>query len=153
LGSLYKECSKFSDFVGITVTYSGNQSFHFHIVFSTCHAKALGIKQNIREGLDQHWHRLLKTVMNTLKPGVTPDMSMSQPDKYRRLPNGVRKLDAPNLLGIPAGEFVPQVTIWKIFEIGRREAGLRRSSTHRCFCQGRLSGQVPRQVLNLPAFG
>jgi hypothetical protein len=115
MGQLYKACSQWSDFAGLTVNYSGNKSFHIHIVFATGHAKAIGIEQHIREGLDTHWHRLLDTVMTTLKPGMTPDRSMSQPDKYRRIPNGVRKLDAPNLLGIPAGKHVPQVTIWEKF--------------------------------------
>ena len=115
MGQLYKACSGWSDFAGLTVNYSGNKGFHIHIVFSTGHARAMGIAQHIREGLDTHWHRLLDTVMTTLKPGVNPDMSMSQPDKYRRIPNGVRELDAPNLLGAPAGEHVPQVTIWEKF--------------------------------------
>lgn len=115
MGQLYKACSAWCDFAGITVNYSGNKGFHIHIVFSTGHAKALGIQRHIREGLDTHWHRLLDTVMTTLKPGVYPDKSMSQPDKYRRIPNGVRKLDQSNLLGIPAGKLVPQVTIWEKF--------------------------------------
>lgn len=117
MGRLFKACSQWIDFEGITVNFSGNKSFHIHIVFSTADAKALGIEQHIREGHDAHWHNLLNTVMDTLKPGVNPDMSMWQAEKYRRLPNGVRKLDKPNILGIPAGEYVPQTTIWEKFRI------------------------------------
>lgn len=58
MGNLFRACSQWIDFEGITVVYSGNKSFHIHIVFSTAHAKAQGITQNIRDGLNLHWHRL-----------------------------------------------------------------------------------------------
>lgn len=115
MGNLYRACSQWVDFEGITVAYSGNKSFHIHIVFDTGHARLLGIEQNIRHGLNLHWHKLLETVMQNLQPGVNPDMGMWQPEKFRRIPNGVRELDKPNILGIPAGEFVPQVTVWEKF--------------------------------------
>ncbi len=115
MGNLFRACSQWIDFEGITVNYSGNKSFHIHIVFGTAQAMTLGIEQNIRDGLNRHWHRLLDTVMDQLKPGVNPDMGMWEPEKFRRIPNGVRKLEKPNILGIPAGEYVPQVTIWEKF--------------------------------------
>lgn len=115
MGNLFRACSQWIDFEGIAVNYSGNKSFHIHIVFDTAQAIALGIADNVRAGLKQHWHRLLDTVMCELEPGVHPDMSMSEPEKFRRIPNGVRKLDKPNILGVPAGQYVPQVTIWEKF--------------------------------------
>jgi hypothetical protein len=115
MGHLYRACSQWIDFEGITVCYSGNKSFHIHIVFDTGHARSLGIEQNIRHGLNLHWHKLLETVMQNLQPGVNPDDSMWQPEKFRRIPNGVRELEKQNILGIPAGNFVPQATIWEKF--------------------------------------
>lgn len=116
IGDLYRACSQqWIDFEGITVCYSGNKSFHIHIVFETGHARSMGIEQNIRHGLSQHWQRLRDLVMLTLKPGANPDDSMWQPEKFRRIPNGIRKLDKSNILGIPAGAFVRQVTIWEKF--------------------------------------
>ena len=115
MGDLYLACSQWIDFEGITVCYSGNKGFHIHIVFGTGHAQSLGIAGEIRQGLGQHWRRLHDVVMQTLEPVVPPDASMWQPEKFRRIPNGVRKLDEPNLLGIPAGEYVPQTTIWEKF--------------------------------------
>lgn len=115
MGHLYRACSQWIDFEGITVCYSGNKSFHIHIVFNTGQAQALGIAQNIRHGLKQHWSRLRDVVVEVLKPGVNPDDGMWQPEKFRRIPNGVRELDKPNILGIPAGKLVPQVTIWEKF--------------------------------------
>ena len=79
MGNLYRACSQWVDFEGITVAYSGNKSFHIHIVFDTGHARLLGIEQNIRHGLNLHWHKLLETVMQNLQPGVNPDMGMWQP--------------------------------------------------------------------------
>ncbi len=115
MGALYRDCSQWIDFDGITVCYSGNKSFHIHIVFDTGHARSMGIEQHIRHGLNLHWHKLLGTVLQNLQPGVNPDMGMWQSEKFRRIPNGVRKLETPNILGIAAGAFVPQVTIWEKF--------------------------------------
>lgn len=113
MGELYRSCSQYIDFEGITVNYSGNKSFHIHIVFNT--AITRGLTQNLRHGLNLHWHRLLDTVMEKLDPGVQPDMGMWEPEKFRRLPNGIRKLEKPNILGMPVGSDVPQITIWEKF--------------------------------------
>ena len=115
MGALYRACSEWIDFEGLTVCYSGNKGFHIHIVFGTGHARSLGIAGDIRHGLGHHWRRLEEVVMQTLEPVVPPDDSMWQPEKFRRIPNGVRKLDSQNILGIPAGVYVPQVTIWEKF--------------------------------------
>lgn len=115
MGKLFLACSQWVDFRGITVVYSGSKSFHIHIVFTTANAIAQGITQNVREGLKGHWHRLLNTVMAELQPNVQPDMSMWQPEKFRRFPNGIRQLDKPNIIGIPAGANVPQLTVWEKF--------------------------------------
>ena len=115
MGRLFRACSQWIDFEGITVAYSGNKSFHIHIVFDTSHAKALEIRDALRSGIMAHWDRLSEVVMDVLEPGVNPDKSMREPEKFRRIPNGHRKLDEPNILGIPAGEDVPQVVIWEKF--------------------------------------
>ena len=131
MGALFRHCSQWIDFEGITVAYSGNKSFHIHIVFDTANAKMMGIASAIREGIHAHWNRLRVIVLANLKPIdahgniVQPDMSMWEPEKFRRIPNGVRELDKPNLLGCPAGMKIKQVTIWEEF----RERALQSAST------------------------
>lgn len=113
MGDLYRACSQWVDFEGITVAWSGNKSFHIHVVFNTAHATTMGIQNHIRSGLMAHWRRLLDTIMTTLEPGCNPDLGMDQPEKFRRIPNGNRRLTKPNILGMPAGTDVPQLTIWE----------------------------------------
>ncbi|MCC5610753.1 hypothetical protein LC612_29410 [Nostoc sp. CHAB 5834] len=115
IGELYRACSEWIDFEGITVNYSGNKSFHIHIVFNTSHAITRRLTENIRHGLNLQWHKLHEVVMEKLQPGVQPDMGMWEPEKFRRLPNGVRELEKQNIIGMPVGSKVPQVTIWEKF--------------------------------------
>lgn len=115
IGDLFRFCSKWVDFEGITVNYSGNKSLHIHIVFATALAQAQGIHANLRKGIISHWERLSKEVVGILQPGVEPDSSLRLPEQFRRIPNGVRVLDKPNILGAPIDFFVPQVTLWEKF--------------------------------------
>ena len=120
MGALYRHCSTYADFAGITVNYSGNKGVHVHIAFRTDLAVAafpgLGTAgMAIREGLIDHWNRLHPDVLRVLgvPEGITADTSVRFPEQFRRLPNGLRELEKPSLLGVPAGEFVPQVTLWE----------------------------------------
>lgn len=110
MGDLYKMLTKYVDFSGITVNWSGNKSFHIHLVFNTDHVAA---EEGVRGGHKRHWWLLKDLVDLTLQPDVDPDTGMDQAERYRRLPNGTRKLDKPNILGMPAGTMIPQVTIWE----------------------------------------
>jgi hypothetical protein len=69
----------------------------------------------IRSGLIDHWERLHLDVLRILEvpDGITADISVRFPEQLRRMPNGMRKLEKMNLLGVPAGEIVPQVILWE----------------------------------------
>jgi hypothetical protein len=119
VGTLYQHLAQFADFAGITVNYSGNKSLHFHLVFDTRMAVdqlGLAAATDVRHGLMSHWDALLPVVLDRLgvRSGITADASLRLPEAYRRVPNGTRVLEkAGHILGIPAGTFVPQVTLWE----------------------------------------
>jgi hypothetical protein len=120
MGDLYRHCATFADFAGITVNYSGNKGLHVHIAFKTDLAIAQfpGLSEPgaaIRAGLIEHWQRLHQDVLRVLKvpAGVTADDCVRLPEQFRRVPNGLRLLEKPSVLGVPAGEIVPQVTLWE----------------------------------------
>ena len=71
IGDLFRHCSGYADFVGLTVCYSGNKSLHIHIVFATALAAAkLGLDQcppaDLRRGYAAHWDRLHEDVLRIL---------------------------------------------------------------------------------------
>ena len=125
MGDVFRHCSGFAEFAGITVCYSGNKSLHIHIVFTTALALArLRLDRvcvgDLRAGLVEHWCRLAKDVQRILDVSHEPDASLRFPEAFRRLPNGVREIGDNHILGIPAGTLVPQITLW---EKSRERAG------------------------------
>ncbi|MEE1614051.1 hypothetical protein, partial [Microvirga sp. CF3016] len=119
VGDLYRYCSQFADFAGITVNYSGNKSLHIHTVFETNLARArLGLDQcsaaELRRGFAAHWEKLHEDVLRTLNVGShRADRSLQWAESFRRLPNGSRVIEDDNLLGFPKGSVVPQITLWE----------------------------------------
>ncbi|WP_419252461.1 hypothetical protein ACN2C6_13600 [Caulobacter sp. ErkDOM-YI] len=120
MGALYRHCASYADFAGITVAYSGNKGIHIHLAFRTDLVAAVfpGLNEAgaaIRAGLIDHWNRLHADVLRVLctPDGITADASVRFPEQYRRMPNGLRLLEKPSLLGVPAGQDVPQVTLWE----------------------------------------
>uniref|UniRef100_UPI00288912B1 hypothetical protein n=1 Tax=Methylobacterium sp. WCS2018Hpa-22 TaxID=3073633 RepID=UPI00288912B1 len=120
MGDLYRHCSGFADFAGLTVNYSGNKSLHIHVVFETTLAAArLGLGEisstDLRRGLVAHWDRLHETVLTTLGVhGHQADRCLSFPESFRRIPNGSRVIESDShLLGFPRGTVFPQVTLWE----------------------------------------
>lgn len=119
MGEFFRYLSGFADFRGLTVCYSGNKSLHIHVVFATDLARArLGLDHvgtsNLRDGLSAHWERLEPELLRIL--GVQhhrPDQQLKYPESYRRLPNGGRLIETGHLLGLPAGIYIPQVTVWE----------------------------------------
>ncbi|MFZ4165272.1 hypothetical protein [Brevundimonas sp. NPDC058933] len=110
IGELYRELSRYCDFEGITVAWSGNKSFHIHVVFST---SLLTVTEGFRNGFMSHWTKLYPIVTGILNPGIDPDMGMNQPEKFRRLPGGTRTLEKTSAIGIPARSHVPQLVMWE----------------------------------------
>ncbi|MFC4173440.1 hypothetical protein ACFOYU_15455, partial [Microvirga sp. GCM10011540] len=119
MGDLYRHCSQFADFRGITVNYSGNKSLHIHTVFATDVARArLGLDQrsaaDLRRGFAAHWERLHVDVLRTLNVSEHhADKCLKWAESFRRLPNGSRVVEEDNLLGVPKGSIVPQITLWE----------------------------------------
>ncbi|WP_454657389.1 hypothetical protein [Bosea beijingensis] len=120
IGGLFKRCSGYADFAGITVNYSGNKSLHIHVVFSTAHARQkLGLDgcsaADLRTGFAAHWERLHEEVLKSLGvEGFRADDHLRFAESFRRLPNGSRLTDDKHLLGIPEGTLIPQVTLWEM---------------------------------------
>jgi hypothetical protein len=117
-GELFRHCSQYTDFAGITVNYSGNKSLHIHIVFDTLHARSLRLHErgSLRAGIAAHWNDLHQELLRVLDvpAGVTADRSLRFPESYRRLPNGMRCIESDkHLLGIPKDTAVQQVTLWE----------------------------------------
>ena len=122
MGQLFLECSEFRDFKGITVVWSGNKSFHIHVLFNPwLMLEACGggdgdeFIANLRPGFVAHWERLKDIVVESLPGlnGLEPDDSLKYPEAFRRLPGGSRVLHANNMLGLPAGSVVPQLVMWE----------------------------------------
>lgn len=120
MGALYRHCATYADFAGLTVNYSGNKGVHVHVAFRTDLAAAAfhGLTEAgaaIRTGLIEHWCRLHRDVLRVLEvpDGITADIQVRFPEQFRRMPNGLRLLERPSLVGVPAGEIVPQVTLWE----------------------------------------
>jgi hypothetical protein len=111
--------AQFADFKGLNVTYSGNKSFHYHLVFST-HLLSANVPtpSNPRHGFEQAW-RVMAAIMTSsgdlsIPAGFKADESVRMPDHLRRLPHGLRLIDKPNqMFGVPAGEIVPQLVMWE----------------------------------------
>ncbi|GGD64821.1 hypothetical protein GRI62_11750 [Erythrobacter arachoides] len=99
--AFYQLCrDRFHDLRGMAVNFSGQKSFHYHFAFSTDH---VGIRDFPLDGYKRAWSKL-ETVfaeffdLATLK--VAPDPALKNAGNYRRLPNGLRILDKPNVFGI-----------------------------------------------------
>ena len=119
MGEFYKACSRFSDFVGISVVYSGGKSLHIHVVFSTAQADAAmnlsaRSSEELRFGFIAHWEKLRAELLRHIDAdGHAPDPQLKYPEQYRRLPNGTRTIEEGHLFGIPKGTEVPQVVLWE----------------------------------------
>jgi len=128
MGRLFTACSKWIDFRGITVCWSGSKSLHIHIAFDTVPLiDQFGVPDgDPRPGLIAQWGMLEPLVLEKLDlidSGHRPDPQLRYPEQFRRLPNGHRVIDKDNLLGIPIGTRVKQVTLWEKWMEGRTAQG------------------------------
>jgi hypothetical protein len=131
MGEVYSAFSEHPDFLGLVACYSGNKSFHLHVVFDTILARAAfkldGPEVNLRNGFMAHWRMAKEVVVRILQPTVAghpvePDAKLQHPEWYRRLPGGSRLIepkknrpDWKHALGIPFQTRVPQVIMWQKF--------------------------------------
>ena len=119
MGDFYKSCSKWTDFRGLTVCWSGHKSLHIHAVFETSPyiAQFGDPGENARSGMIAHWDKLEAVLLRDLfltNSDLRPDPQLKFPEQYRRLPNGLREVDKDeHILGVPRGTIVPQITLWE----------------------------------------
>ncbi|KQK30838.1 hypothetical protein ARD30_12955 [Bosea thiooxidans] len=91
IGGLFKHCSGYADFAGITVNYSGSKSLHIHVVFSTALARQkLGLDgcgaTDLRDGFAAHWERLHETLLPILGvEGIRADSALRFAEAFRRV--------------------------------------------------------------------
>jgi hypothetical protein len=134
IGKLYASLSSsYADFSGISACYSGNKSFHIHVVYDPSTAmvayKLGDADVDLRSGFVAHWNILKAEVLGILQPTVNgqpvePDPVLRFPESYRRLPGGARLIEPKagkpgwrHALDIPFGVRVPQVIMWQKFRV------------------------------------
>ena len=140
IGEVYEAFSEHPDFLGLVACWSGNKSFHLHVVFDTTLARTAfkldAPEVNLRHGFMAHWHIAKEVVLRILQPTVAGqpvevDDRIQHPEWYRRLPGGSRLIEPKkkqpewkHTLGIPFGTRVPQVIMWQKFrKQAAKEAG------------------------------
>jgi len=61
-------------------------------------------------------HLVADRISSVLRPPISPDPDLAQPEQFRRLPNGIWWNDkADHLLGIPVATPIPQLVLWEKF--------------------------------------
>ncbi|WP_159983713.1 MULTISPECIES: hypothetical protein [unclassified Novosphingobium] len=110
---------KFTDFHLLSVVWSGNKSFHIHVVFDTTMFRDRGGAPDITSlhaGHHAHWTMLAADVEAILAPSrdILPDDNLSWQTAFRRTPDGLRKVDKPgHPLGLGVGSRVHQLVVWE----------------------------------------
>ncbi|HYG90781.1 MAG TPA: hypothetical protein VD978_31510 [Azospirillum sp.] len=117
LGRVYEHFNQYADFRGMTACWSGNKSIHIHVLFDSWMAvdRYRLDRRAMRAGFIAHWddiHRAVKDILE-VPVEIEADASLRLPEQFRRLPWGTRVIGPGNLLSIPAGTRVPQITLWE----------------------------------------
>lgn len=119
---------KYADVVGLTVVYSGHKSFHFHVVVSTSIVTGAAPKPtSARFGFQSAWDRLHDEFLNftpfDLPAATAADVSLRQPETFRRLPGGMRLNDKANhLFGVALDEPLFQGVMWEYLKLDEAAA-------------------------------
>jgi hypothetical protein len=131
LDILYDALCGFRDFRHLEVVWSGNKSFHLHVLVDSRHlarSRFIGDFEVppgaypevpdgllLRSGLMACWSPVEHIIRQTLEIAMPPDPRLKEPDRYRRTPWGVRIATdhrddpAKNILEAPAGTRIPQI--------------------------------------------
>lgn len=110
--------SRYVDFVGLNVTYSGNKSFHYHFAFST-HVLASRVEDatSLRYGFHKAWETLAADMAGFAPLNIPeterPDPAVRFSEHFRRLPGGLRLAGSNQFFGVPEGTPMPQLTMWE----------------------------------------
>ncbi len=129
LAGVSRELSRFTDYRGICVVYSGRRSLHLHFVFSTKHLKAAPYAAGSEErrltcqevsalmhnAHDQQYDQVIAIVKDRLQPSFAADAKMRCATQWRRMGGAVRIVDKPvPFLGLHVGCRVPQLIMGEI---------------------------------------
>jgi hypothetical protein len=134
LDILYDALCGFRDFRHLELVWSGNKSFHFHILVDSRHLARGRFSGDIeippgaypevpdglilRAGLMACWSPVEQIIRQTLEIPIPPDTRLKEPDRYRRTPWGIRiatdHRDDPtkNILEAPAGTRIAQIVTY-----------------------------------------
>ena len=106
---------QFSDFRGMVAAYSGNKSLHFHFIFDTSDlmVDCADIRDSFRAIYQTAFERLSTEFEKLLPIGMNHDVTMRQPEQFRRLPNGTSFAKSGQLFGLPERTEFPQVTLFE----------------------------------------
>jgi hypothetical protein len=128
LSLLIAQLSQYKEFRGCCVVFSGGKSFHHHFPISTEHFLRAPFNATAAERLASDWQTdaaLMQRAYghyydvvedafeSVIGPSMKADRSMRRFGQLRRLPWGVRQLEAASVLGIPAGTLVPQLVVFE----------------------------------------
>jgi hypothetical protein len=134
LDMLYDVLCGFRDFRHLEVVWSGNKSFHIHLLVDSRHLARGRFSGDfevppgaypevpdgliLRSGLMACWSPVEQIIRQTLEIAIPPDSRLKEPDRYRRTPWGVRiatdHRDDPtkNILEAPARTRIPQIVTY-----------------------------------------
>ncbi len=126
----------FKDYRGYSVVWSGNKSFHIHLLFDTTHLSLAVLESWCRasgknpeskrrdhyqhEDLSDHalkgyysakWQEIVEIFQNQTDILVPFDPRLAQLHQKRRIPWGTRLAGAGNLHGFPEGAEIPQIVV------------------------------------------
>jgi hypothetical protein len=121
------QLSRYRDYRGYTVVFTGARSLHFHFIFSTQHLVHAPSKLSAIDRLKAdwesqsalmhnahmiYWDQAYAALCNILEPPCPTDRQLRSVTQWRRAPWGVRILekDAP-ILGLRKGTLVPQLVL------------------------------------------
>jgi hypothetical protein len=118
--------SRFKEYRGYTIVFTGRRSLHFHLIFSTKHLENAPWDSNAEQRLAQshsdllhqahqiYWDKAAEIFASILRPSLSPDRALRSLTHWRRSPWGLRTLtekdDLP-VLGLPIGTVIPQLVI------------------------------------------
>jgi hypothetical protein len=119
-----RDLTRFADYRGFTMVFSGNKSIHFHVLFSTKHLESAPwdltavdrLAQSHADLLNQahqiYWDTTAEIFDSALHPSLSPDKKLRSLVQWRRSPWALRRLEQDSdVLGLPIGTIIPQLVI------------------------------------------
>ena len=124
--ALHRELSRYKDYRGYCIVFTGRRSLHLHFLFDTKHLVQAPYQDLYADRMQRHrahasvmskaylayWDFIHDLVKRILAPSHRSDEQLRKYAQWRRTPFGLRKLEKPSLImGWAAGTDVPQIVI------------------------------------------